>query len=423
MLPLLAACVSLIGLSGTLSGCKKDQEKATVLAQVGNSTLTLEELRESFPADYEQLIRREQYLDFIKRWMDDEAVYQQALKAKLENDPVVGRKLEKLRRKILIEEYLARENASEVFEPDEMAMNQYYEMHKEDFRRKAPEFKVALIHTETYKQAMDLRGKASRGDFLAVAATGSKDPAPESYASITFKKQSDFPPCLSNDIAAAGIGNVTLPIACPDGNYLVKVIEKQDVGSLVPFAEAKEEISGILIMERKDKLLDAKIAKYKEGLPVSYNLDQIPGVAAAEAAASSDAPASQGTDAGTAAAAPAGATPGAKPSPGQPASAPAASATARPAAAARTPASDPRLPHEPANLGGDPAAAMPIADPAPVAARPRPPRKRAPKPARAADSSDTRTAPIPAVETNPETTGQKPAAEENSNAQTPIQTP
>ena len=49
--PWLAACLCL------LPGCQREGEKATVLAQVGSSALTLEELRESFPAEYEQLIK------------------------------------------------------------------------------------------------------------------------------------------------------------------------------------------------------------------------------------------------------------------------------------------------------------------------------------------------------------------------------
>src|SRR5690606_10344613 len=121
-LALLAAIPSL-----TAIGCKEEKAQATVLAQVGEASLTLEELRESFPVEFEQLIRREQYLDFIKRWMDDEVVYQQALKAKIDSDPAIKRKLDKVRRKLLIEEYLAKENAAEVYEPDEIAMNQYYE--------------------------------------------------------------------------------------------------------------------------------------------------------------------------------------------------------------------------------------------------------------------------------------------------------
>jgi len=359
-----------------LSACKKQESKSVVLAQVGKSTLTLDDLRESFPAEFEQLIRREQYLDFIKRWIDDEAVYQQAKQSKLESDPVVARKLEKMRRKLLIEEYLAHENASEVFEPDDMAMNQYYEMHKEDFRRKVPEYKYVHIRAQTNKQASELRSKAQRSDFLSVAGANSLDPAPESYASIAFKKLSEVPPCLAQELEKAGIGSVSLPVACSDGFYLVKVLEKQDAGSLIAFPEAKEEISGILILERKDKLQEGRIAKYKEGLAVSYNLDNIPGLsdngdaASAPATAPAAAPVSVAAHANGPASA----------SNTRPASAPAS----RPAAAAAIPKA-PAAPSEAASTPASPArpAAAPSAatagTPAPAAVPAAPPNPALPR--------------------------------------------
>ena len=468
----LTTLVCLGALAGFLNGCKKEPEKAVVLAQVGNSTLTLEELRESFPVEFEQLIRREQYLDFIKRWMDDEVVYQQALSAKLESDPVVGRKLAKLKRKLLIEEFLSKENAAEVFEPDEMAMNQYYEMHKEDFRRKVPEVKFAQIRVQTNKQAAELRSKAARGDFLALATANSLDPVPESYSSIAFKKQTDFPPCLSQDITGAGIGAVTLPVACPDGFYLVKVLERQDAGSLIPFAEAKEEISGILVMDRKDKLLEGRISKYKEGISVSYNLDQIPGLnentKSADAPAASD-PAAPAPAAPVAApSAPTASAAASKPAAPQAASAvhpapvkpelaakPAAApvkayaapvktaGTAGTAPAAAASAADPRLPREPATapsaaaMGGSSAGAPVQTAPGVGSTDPRmprepwqdtqnaapvkpkyPPRKRVKRPA-----ADSTAAPKPASETVPETSSKTPDVEENTNAQAPNETP
>ncbi|MBW8889670.1 MAG: peptidyl-prolyl cis-trans isomerase [Fibrobacteres bacterium] len=365
--PYALAFLGLALLSACLSACKKQESKSVVLAQVGKSTLTLDDLRESFPAEFEQLIRREQYLDFIKRWIDDEAVYQQAKQSKLESDPVVARKLEKMRRKLLIEEFLAHENAGEVFEPDDMAMNQYYEMHKEDFRRKVPEYKYAHIRAQTNKQASELRSKAQRSDFLAVAGANSLDPAPESYASIAFKKLSEVPPCLAQELEKAGIGGVSLPVACSDGFYLVKVLEKQDAGSLIAFPEAKEEISGILILERKDKLQEGRIAKYKEGLAVSYNLDNIPGLSDNGDVASG--PAAQ------AAAAPAPVAAHASgPSPASNSRPVAAAAASRPVpAAASRPVAAPAVPKAPASpsVAVAPVAASP--SPAHVAASPSAP--------------------------------------------------
>jgi hypothetical protein len=74
-------------------------------------------------------------------------------------------------------------------------------------------------------------------------------------------------------------------------------------------------------------------------------------------------------------------------------------------------APDPRLPREPSQFEAP--------------AKPKyPPRKRIPKPARSPDSSDIKAGAFRSeAETTTETPGQKPEAEENSNAQTPIETP
>ncbi|GEM_PF-2027714 len=423
----------------SLQGCKHDKEKAAVLAQVGTSTLTLAELRESFPVEFEQFIRREQYLDFVKRWIDDEVIYQQAQKADLAKDSSVARKLAKVRRKLLIEEFLARENASEVFEPDEISMNQYYEMHKEEFRRKVPEVKFIHLRAQSSKQASDLRSKINRGDFLAIAAANSLDPAPESYASIGFKKQSEFPPCLTQDIASANVGAVTLPIACPDGFYLVKVLERQEAGSLISFAEAKEEISGILIMDRKDKLLEGRIAKYKEGLAIGYNLDQIPGQSETSKPGEAQTTASPKADAKAPEHEP---TTNATTLPQPTADGKASAGTAANGGAAAKNAEAIRAAGMAAAMPQEPSAARMPREPwedkqaAPTSHRAASNRKRnasrssqaahanAADSAGARDSSPSARSTDPAADPAPiSSTGSKPEAEENSNAQKPEETP
>jgi parvulin-like peptidyl-prolyl isomerase len=371
-----ALALSVLAVGACLfAACKSDRTKGTVLAQVGNASLTLEELRESFPAEYEQLIRREQYLDFIKRWIDDEVLYQQAVKGRLDDDPQVKRRLEKLARKLLIEEFLARENSSEAFEPDEISMNQYYEMNKEDFRRKVPEIKFAHIRVATARQAADIKGKILTDNaFLAQAASSSLDPVPESIASLPYKKQAELPSCLAAEIAAARIGQNTQPIACPDGVYIARILDRQEAGSLISFAEAKDEIGATLLMERKDKLLDGRVQKYKEGIAISYNLDQIPGLTET----ASEVPAAGDT-----------------------------SSQAHPA---------PRVPMDPAEAAAAQAERLDAVEPTPPTPKPRRrPRPSAPAPAAVAPAVTPPTQPSAA----PETAAPVPVQEENPHAPKP----
>ena len=92
------------------------------------------------------------------------------------------------------------------------------------------------------------------------------------------RKESDVPPCLAAEAAVTPVGSVTRSLTCSDGVYLIKVLEKEAAGGIAPFSEAREQIANTMQMERKDKLREDKIAKYKEGVAISYNLDQIPGL-------------------------------------------------------------------------------------------------------------------------------------------------
>ncbi len=259
-----------------LVSCRKSDPPPVVLAQVDQTKLTLDDVRESFPPEYEKVLSREQYLDFIQRWIDDQVVYQQALKTKLDQDPKVARKLDRLLHKGLIEEFLARETANQEFEPDEGAMTRYYEMHKDEFRRKSPEFRYLHIRVNSLKDALALRSKIHGDNFATIATGNSLDSSGES-ASPPFRKTSEIPTCLLHDLNEAKPGWQSSPLSCPDGVYLVKLLERIDAGTPVPFGETKEAISAQLVMDQKDKMREAKIRQYREGVAVNVNLDQIPG--------------------------------------------------------------------------------------------------------------------------------------------------
>jgi parvulin-like peptidyl-prolyl isomerase len=260
----------------TLAGCEKSGAEPVVLAEVDGSKLTLAELREAFPAEYEKVLPREQYLDVIQRWIDDEAVYQQALKRKLDQDPQMLRKLERLHRRMIIEEFLSRElGGSAETEPDEGAMTRYYENNKSDFLRKSPEYRYAYLRVNTLKEALALRSKVRGDNFSALAQKNSLDSNPD-MAEPPFRKTPEIPACL-HDVLAARPGWLSNPVSCPDGVYLVKLLDRIEAGTPLPFPEVRAAIASRLSMQHQEKLRESKIRQYKEGVAISLNIDQIPG--------------------------------------------------------------------------------------------------------------------------------------------------
>jgi hypothetical protein len=267
---------AVVGAALVLAACHKSAPPLVVLAQVGQTRLTLDEVREIFPPEYEKVLPREQYLDFIQRWVDDEVIFQQAIKLRLDQDPKTHARLERLRRKALIEEFMAREIANQEFEPDEGSMTRYYEMHKDDFKRKTPEFRYAHIRVGSLKEALALRARMKGDNFTTLASGGSLDSNGET-ASLSFRKPSEIPTCLLHDLGEAKPGWISPPLSCSDGVYLVKLFDRVEGGTLIPFAEAKEAIRGQLVMEQKDKMRETRIHQYREGVIISLNLDLIPG--------------------------------------------------------------------------------------------------------------------------------------------------
>jgi hypothetical protein len=194
--------------------------------------------------------------------------------------------LKTMRRKVLIEEFLARESAGEDYEPDEGAMSRYYEMHKDAFRRAAPEFRFVHLRVGSSKEAQTARNQIKGENFAAIAARYSLDSAGEPTATLPFHKAGEIPLCLMHELTEAKLGSISTPLTCPDGFYVIKVVDRVETGTPIPFAEAKDAISSQLAMEHKDEMRAAKIRQYKEGVAVSFNLDQIPGLENAEATGS-----------------------------------------------------------------------------------------------------------------------------------------
>jgi peptidyl-prolyl cis-trans isomerase C len=267
---------AVVGATLVLAACHKSAPPPVVLAQVGQIRLTLDDVREIFPPEYEKVLPREQYLDFIQRLVDDEVIFQRALKLRLDQDPKIQARLERLRRKALIEEFMARESANQEFEPDEGSMTRYYENHKDDFKRKTPEFRYAHIRVGSLKEALALRARVKGDNFTALASGSSLDSNGET-ASLPFRKPSEIPTCLLHDLSEAKPGWISPPLSCSDGVYLVKLLDRVESGALIPFAEAKEAIRGQLVMEQKDRMRETRIHQYREGAIISLNLDLIPG--------------------------------------------------------------------------------------------------------------------------------------------------
>jgi len=259
------------------NSCLEPKKKDNVIAQVQSAVLSLEELENNFPAEYSNLVSKEQYLDFIKRWVDEEILLYEAEKTKLHLEPDVQRKIRESRKKIIVEEYLARESTGFSFTPDESSIRQYYESNSQSLLRKEPEFKFAVIMLPTLSDAWQLRTKVEADNFFQLQALHSVGEKTVSIENLRFKRLSELDTCYSDDVLNIRVGGTSSPIACGDRYFLVKCVDKKSAGSLRAYEDVKDEISSVLINIRHKKHLEKMINDLKSEIFFSFNPNLVPG--------------------------------------------------------------------------------------------------------------------------------------------------
>jgi len=107
------------------------KESSLVIAEVENSRLHIEELRESKYGD--DPIPKEEWIRYIESWVNFEVMYREALKKGLQKDPDVQRLIKDAEKKILVDRLRLTLDSTITVESDN-ELQDFYENNKELFR-------------------------------------------------------------------------------------------------------------------------------------------------------------------------------------------------------------------------------------------------------------------------------------------------
>ncbi|MDR2579906.1 MAG: peptidyl-prolyl cis-trans isomerase [Fibromonadaceae bacterium] len=106
------------------------KDKAPVIAEVEDSRLSINVLKESYSQD--SFISKEEWTKRIEFWINSEVMYREALKRGLQKDPVVKKLLKDAEKKILVDRLrLSIEDSAEIVTDKEI--QDYYENNKDLF--------------------------------------------------------------------------------------------------------------------------------------------------------------------------------------------------------------------------------------------------------------------------------------------------
>ena len=252
-------------MEGTVEAKSKERRLSDeeVLAVIGKEKITLgefNELIESFPPQYQDIIRRDK-----ERFLDDvinrKLLYREALKRKLDKDKDVKKKIRDMTEQILINEILIKE-VKEKVKVSEEEMKQYYESHKDEFQE-PEEIRARHILVDTEEEAKEIADLISKGsDFSTLAKERSKCPSKDRGGDLGFFGRGRMDPEFEKVAFNLKVGEVSGIVKTRFGYHIIKLEEKKPA-RLKDYSAVKDLIRQRLTTQKNKERSDAFIQELR----------------------------------------------------------------------------------------------------------------------------------------------------------------
>ena len=255
-----------------------NKPSSPVIARVGRSVLTVDDLHENIPPEYSEQITREQNIDYVKQWMDTELLYREALRKKFDKEPQIKERLEKMKKDLLAAEVINRYSLQhESSTIDQIMVHDYYDQHKLSFVREKEMIKYLEIVTDDHASASYISRNATLQNFSSLASRYSKIPYADS-ASIPYVAFDEIQPEIRQVIASTPVLKTTNPVKTELGYHIIMVIDKLEKGGICKEEEVWEEILTLLSTKTHKERMERLLADLRLKTDVEFNFSLISGV-------------------------------------------------------------------------------------------------------------------------------------------------
>ncbi|NLW30380.1 MAG: hypothetical protein GXY77_02865 [Fibrobacter sp.] len=255
----------------------ENKVSSPVIARVGKSILTIDDLNKSIPPEYNNAITHEQNINYVKQWIHTELLYREAIQRKIDREQQMKNRLKEMKKNLLAAEMINRYstlNESSII--DDNIINEYYSKHKEEFIRESDVAKYLEVIVDDQKTAWHIIRNADSENFLEFASNYSKLPVSDlSY--VPYLALENIPPDIAQAISSCRINGITRPIYSEMGYHVILVLDKLEKGGICLQEEVKDEIINRLSTKMQKQSLENLLSELRLKTDVEFNVDLIPG--------------------------------------------------------------------------------------------------------------------------------------------------
>jgi len=271
---LVIALLAICGAAVALTSCKTDLSKSSqVLARVGDKEITtsyfdrqLAELPESVR---ELSSHGEGKKAVLEGLVNRELLYERAVKKHVDKDTDVLRKLEDLKKELIIKTLLQRELAGKVVVEDRDVEN-YYNNNPREFQHRE-EVRISQIVVPDDAKAAEMMEKLSiKRDFGELAAANSTDrETAQRNGDVGWFTEARLPAQIRDGVFKLGVGEVSKPYKMGDHYEIYKVTDRRSTS--YEFEKVKDVIRTQLVGEKTQQELQKLVDRLKKETTVQLN--------------------------------------------------------------------------------------------------------------------------------------------------------
>ncbi len=260
----------------SILSCEKEIEsEKKVIVQVGRQELSVEDLEDVIPQKHDELVTQEQIQNYIQRWIDNELIYQEALRLGMNKSADLSSVLRRAEKEYLINRLLDSLMTAKIDFQEQEIIN-YYEMNKDNFIRGKTEINVLHILVSEISEANELRTRIMRGqDFEELAREASLDYKRKKRIDLGYFSSDDVVPAIASSLFKWRVGSVTRPIKSEFGYHIFKIKDKREPNTLKEYEEVKDEIVERLLAKRKEEMYKDYITSLKSKVEIKTNYDYL----------------------------------------------------------------------------------------------------------------------------------------------------
>ena len=257
--------------------CGPERHSTPVVARVGDAALTVAQVQNRVAPGLGPEETVAQRREFVDKWIQQQLVYQEALAQGLDEYARVQQLLDEARRDVLVASFLNREFEAQV-EISEFKITDYFATHSQEFLRTEDEIRAQHVLLNSQRHANTLRQKLVQGDsFEDAALEHSLDQSSKGAGGdLGYFGAEDYPE-LWQACQNLTINRLSKPVESNRGLHLVRVLDRQEAGTVKDLEQVRREIVETLVHQHYRQQLDDLVQRLKSQTSWEFDEGQLDG--------------------------------------------------------------------------------------------------------------------------------------------------